>query len=193
MKVYTKTGDDGTTSLIGGQRISKADAQVEAYGQLDELNSAIGYFNALYGQGLSEEYRNIILQIQRDLFKVGTLMSFDFRTGAPFTYTFIEDADVDRLEREIDAMQAGMPAWRGFILPGGSASAAYVHLLRSICRRCERCLMPLCDHVTHTQSGKATYGTAFDLALRYINRLSDFFFVLARFLNKSQGTEEVLV
>lgn len=94
MKVYTKTGDDGTTSLIGGQRVSKADAQVEAYGQLDELNSAIGCFYSFYGtQVLSEEYRALILQIQRDLFKIGSLLSFDFRTNKPFTYSFIEGKD----------------------------------------------------------------------------------------------------
>lgn len=193
MKVYTKTGDDGTTSLIGGQRVSKADAQVEAYGQLDELNSAIGYFYSLYGNALSEEYRALLLQIQRDLFKIGTLLSFDFRSSKPFTYSFIEEKDVDRLEREIDAMQSVLPALRGFVLPGGCASAAYVHQLRCICRRCERRVMALYERWAAEVTRGVSYASGFVLALRYINRLSDFFFVMARFLNKEQGTEETLV
>ncbi|MDE6440112.1 MAG: cob(I)yrinic acid a,c-diamide adenosyltransferase, partial [Bacteroidales bacterium] len=184
MKVYTKTGDDGTTSLIGGQRVSKADAQVEAYGQLDELNSAIGYFYSLYGNALSEEYRALLLQIQRDLFKIGTLLSFDFRSSKPFTYSFIEEKDVDRLEREIDAMQSVLPALRGFVLPGGCASAAYVHQLRCICRRCERRVMALYERWAAEVTRGVSYASGFVLALRYINRLSDFFFVMARFLNK---------
>ncbi|MDE6307694.1 MAG: cob(I)yrinic acid a,c-diamide adenosyltransferase [Bacteroidales bacterium] len=193
MKVYTKTGDDGTTSLIGGQRVSKADAQVEAYGQLDELNSAIGYFYSLYGNALSEEYRALLLQVQRDLFKIGTLLSFDFRSSKPFTYSFIEEKDVDRLEREIDAMQTVLPALRGFVLPGGCASAAYVHQLRCICRRCERRVMALYERWAAEVTRGVSYASGFVLALRYINRLSDFFFVMARFLNKEQGTEETLV
>ena len=193
MKVYTKTGDDGTTSLIGGQRVSKADAQVEAYGQLDELNSAIGYFYSCYGNELSEEYRTLLLNIQRDLFKIGTLLSFDFRSAQPFTYSFIEGKDIDKLEREIDAMQTVLPALRGFILPGGCASAAYVHQLRCICRRCERHVMALYERWAAEVTRGVSYASGFVLALRYINRLSDFFFVMARFLNKEQGTEETLV
>ena len=192
MKVYTKTGDDGTTSLIGGQRVSKADAQVEAYGQLDELNSAIGCFYSFYGnQVLSEEYRALILQIQRDLFKIGSLLSFDFRTNKPFTYSFIEGKDVEKLEREIDAMQAALAPLRGFILPGGCAAAAYAHLLR--CRRCERRVMALYERWAAEVTRGVNYASCFVLALRYINRLSDFFFVMARFLNREQGTEETLV
>lgn len=193
MKVYTKTGDDGTTSLIGGLRVSKADAQVEAYGQLDELNSAIGYFYSLYGNALSEEYRALLLQIQRDLFKIGTLLSFDFRSAKPFTYSFIEEKDVDKLEQEIDAMQTALPALRGFVLPGGCAQAAYVHQLRCICRRCERRVMALYERWAAEVTRGVNYASGFVLALRYINRLSDFFFVMARFLNKEQGTEETLV
>ncbi len=194
MKVYTKTGDDGTTSLIGGQRVSKADAQVEAYGQLDELNSAIGCFYSFYGtQVLSEEYRALILQIQRDLFKIGSLLSFDFRTNKPFTYSFIEGKDVEKLEREIDAMQAALAPLRGFILPGGCAAAAYAHLLRCICRRCERRVMALYERWAAEVTRGVNYASCFVLALRYINRLSDFFFVMARFLNREQGTEETLV
>ncbi|MDE7091647.1 MAG: cob(I)yrinic acid a,c-diamide adenosyltransferase [Bacteroidales bacterium] len=193
MKVYTKTGDDGTTSLIGGQRVSKADAQVEAYGQLDELNSAIGYFYSLYGNALSEEYRALLLQIQRDLFKIGTLLSFDFHSSKPFTYSFIEEKDIDRLEQEIDAMQTVLPALRGFVLPGGCAAAAYVHQLRCVCRRCERRVMALYERWAAEVTRGVSYASGFVLALRYINRLSDFFFVMARFLNKEQGTEETLV
>ncbi len=193
MKVYTKTGDDGTTSLIGGLRVSKADAQVEAYGQLDELNSAIGYFYSLYGNALSEEYRALLLQIQRDLFKIGTLLSFDFRSAKPFTYSFIEEKDVDKLEQEIDAMQTVLPALRGFVLPGGCAQAAYVHQLRCVCRRCERRVMALYERWAAEVTRGVSYASGFVLALRYINRLSDFFFVMARFPNKEQGTEETLV
>lgn len=189
MKIYTKTGDDGTTSLIGGKRVSKAEKQVEAYGQLDELNSSIGYFYALYGHDvLSEEYKKLCLQIQRDLFKIGTLLSYDFKSKQPFTYGFIEAKDVEKLEKEIDTIQAALPPLRGFILPGGCAAAACVHQLRCVCRRVER-------HVTafYMELKPKADAESFVLALRYINRLSDFFFVMARYLNKAQGTEEKMV
>lgn len=176
MKIYTKTGDGGTTSLMGGRRVSKADAQVEAYGTLDELNSWLG----LVACDLKEEDETLyqsILQIQSVLFKIGGFYSFDFASGKPFRYPFVEDTDIAALESLIDRIDAELPPLDNFILPGGTPAACHAHIARTVCRRGERALVGLADRVD-------VEATRAHTAQRYINRLSDFLFVLARYKNE---------
>lgn len=185
----------GSTSLIGGKRVSKADIQVDTYGNMDELNSQMGYFLSLYGNILSKEYRAHLLQIQRNLFKIGGLLSFDFSQKQVFSHGFIDKKDIEILEKEIDAMQEKLLPIRGFILPGGCASAAFSHQLRCVCRRVERKMVALFERECPQEEKTCADANMafFALGVCYINRLSDFFYVLARFLNKDQGQEEPLV
>ncbi len=173
MKIYTKTGDGGTTSLIGGRRVSKADAQVEAYGTLDELNSWMGQVACDIKE--DESLYNTILQIQSVLFKIGGFYSFDFASEKPFEYPFVEDIDIEILEKWIDKLDAALPPLDNFILPGGTPASCHAHIARTVCRRGERALIGLAESVDATRARTAQ---------RYINRLSDFLFVLARYQNE---------
>ncbi|MDE7338677.1 MAG: cob(I)yrinic acid a,c-diamide adenosyltransferase [Bacteroidales bacterium] len=175
MKIYTKTGDGGTTSLIGGRRVSKADVQVEAYGTLDELNSWLG----LVACDLIEDapLHKFLLQMQGVLLKIGGFYSFDFASGKSFDYPFVEDADIEELERWIDELDATLPPLDHFILPGGTPASCHAHIARTVCRRAERALVGLVERMN-------VEATRACMAQRYINRLSDFLFVLARYQNE---------
>ena len=216
MKIYTKGGDKGTTSLIGGKRVGKSDPQVEVYGQIDELNAWIGLLAAEAGlMGASTDrgantpreegkkdgnaYENrdsrplafagvcgFLTDIQQDLFKIGGFYSFDFSEGKPYPYHFMEEASVERLEKEIDRMQAGLPELKAFILPGGCPLAARTHVARTVCRRVERCM----DGFGGIPEAAQVQGS---LAKAYINRLSDYLFVLARFFQHQSGLADVLL
>ena len=174
--IYTRTGDDGTTGLVDGSRVSKADARMQAIGDVDEANSALGIATvALAGHPIAAELQ----RIQNDLFDLGA----DLATpGADFTPSEmvlrIVPAQVERLERAIDAMNETLSPLRSFILPGGSAGAAALHLARAIARRAERSAVAVTDPVNPA-------------ALAYINRLSDFLFVAARHVNQN-GAGDVL-
>lgn len=183
MKIYTKGGDKGTTSLIGGKRVGKSDPQVEVYGQIDELNAWIGLLAAESG---FPDVCRFLTDIQRDLFKIGGFYSFDFSEGQPYPYPFVEAASVERLEKEIDRMQAGLPELKAFILPGGCPLAARTHVARTVCRRVERCMdgFACIPEAAHFQGS---------LAKAYINRLSDYLFVLARFFQHQSGHVDVLL
>jgi len=170
-KIYTRTGDDGTTGLGDGTRVGKDDLRVETMGAVDELNSAIGRVLAHEVPG---EVRECLDRVQHDLFDLGAELCLP-------GVTKIEEAHIGRLERELDAFNAGLPPLKEFILPGGSIAAADAHLARTVCRRAERTLVAL---------DKAQPGP--DGGRRYVNRLSDLLFVIARVLNRAAGRPDVL-
>jgi cob(I)alamin adenosyltransferase len=180
-KIYTKTGDDGTTGLASGPRRLKSDLRVEAYGVVDEANSAIGIARLhTAGEAVVDA---MLARIQNDLFDLGADLSTP-ETGQDLGYEplRIVDAQVKRLELEIDQLNGELDPLKSFILPGGSAAAAHLHLARTIARRAERLMVDL------TRKPDETVSAA---ALKYVNRLSDFLFVAARFLN-DKGRADVL-
>lgn len=170
-KIYTRTGDDGTTGLGDGSRTQKDSLRVEAYGTVDELNSAIGVLIATLDD---ESLSSILLDIQHDLFDLGGELCI------PGT-SIIGDAQIDRLENELDKLNADLPPLKDFILPGGSLPAAQAHLARTIGRRAERRVISL-----------ARQEAVNEAAIRYLNRLSDLLFVLARITARASGVGEIL-
>ncbi|HVT31306.1 MAG TPA: cob(I)yrinic acid a,c-diamide adenosyltransferase [Rhodanobacteraceae bacterium] len=170
-KIYTRTGDDGTTGLGDGTRVAKDSLRVDAYGTVDELNSAIGIVLA---QQLPERIREVLTQAQHDLFDLGGELCIP-------GMAMVDDADVGRLETMLDAFNETLPPLKDFILPGGGGAAAHCHLARTICRRAERVVVALSRH-------EPVRGEA----VRYLNRLSDLLFVLARALARESGHGEVL-
>lgn len=170
--IYTRTGDDGTTSLVGGRRVSKTDLRLEAYGTVDELNAQLGMLSALLPS--EDEGKALLRFIQHRLFAVGAYLATDLScTSLPAAGQVGADA-VSRLETAIDRMDASLPRLEAFVLPGGSLAAAVCHVCRTVCRRAERRMLALeeagvCPVDTHVK--------------QFINRLSDFLFVLSRRLN----------
>ena len=180
-KIYTRTGDDGTTALGSGRRVSKADLRVEAYGTLDETNAAIGLarLNTREQDGPLDA---MLSRIQNDLFDLGADVCFPDESKDARGRLTVSAAQVDRLEAEIDALNQDLQPLRSFVLPGGTPAASYLHLARTISRRAERLMVAL------AQRPDEAVG---DAALRYINRLSDFLFVASRYANE-QGKADVL-
>lgn len=180
-KIYTKTGDDGTTALGSGQRVPKTASRIEAYGTVDETNAAIGMARLM----LPEDRRDVaamLARIQNDLFDLGAdLCVPDSGEPLPYTPLRIKDAQAERLEREIDAMNGEMAPLASFVLPGGSKAGAALHLARTICRRAERRIVQL----------KLEGEPVSDAACRYINRLSDHLFVASRYVN-GKGKDDLL-
>lgn len=175
MKVYTKTGDTGTTSLVGGKRVPKDCARLESYGTIDELNAQVGLLLTYVSEPMDRE---TLIGIQNNLFVIGAQLA----TEAPqVPSVIITSVDVTKLEQSIDAASEGLPKWRGFTLPGGCRPAALAHVCRTICRRAERRILTL----------NSSEEVAPEL-LAYVNRLSDYFYILALRLNFLQGTEEIL-
>ncbi len=170
-KIYTRTGDDGTTGLGDGTRVDKDDARVDAYGTVDELNSVIGMVLA---QDLPAPVREPLTRIQHDLFDVGGELCIPGRN-------VIDDDRVRRLETVLEALNKNLPALKEFILPGGCPAAAVCHVARTVCRRTERRVISLSKL---QQVNAAT--------MKYLNRLSDLLFVMARFLNAQAGQPDVL-
>jgi cob(I)alamin adenosyltransferase len=170
-KIYTRTGDDGSTGLGDGTRVSKDSARVAAYGTVDEANSAIGMVLATE---LPEDVRAVLVSVQHQLFDLGGELCIPGHSA-------ILDADIDRLEQQLDRFNADLPALKDFILPGGGLAAAHCHVARTICRRAEREVVTLSHHDAVRPE-----------AIRYLNRLSDLLFVLARVLARASGHGEVL-
>jgi len=168
VKIYTKTGDDGTTGLFGGARVKKASARVEAYGTVDELNAALGVARAT---GLHELTEVTLARTQVDLFTLGAELACVPGKEAKLAMPLVADEDIARLEHDIDATELTLMPLQTFILPGGSAQAAAIHLARTVCRRAERAVLALDD---------APVRPALVI---YLNRLSDLLFVLARHAN----------
>lgn len=186
--IYTKTGDSGSTSLVGGARVSKDDVRVEAYGTVDELNAHIGLL-AAYLKGVLDADSDDLRIIQHKLFCVQTLLATE---DAVLRETFPQVAaeDVSWLERHIDCINGTLPPLKSFVLPGGSVSAAQCHVARCVCRRAERRIVTLYnqDSLLKTTSG-IREGSCESMIVQYMNRLSDYLFVLSRKLALAQGEE----
>jgi cob(I)alamin adenosyltransferase len=176
MKIYTKTGDSGDTSLFGGQRVPKDALRIEAYGTVDELNSVLGIALA---DAPDEEIRSVILQIQHQLFALGADLATP-RSVTRKTIRRIEPRDCLRLEKEIDRIDSLLKPLHSFILPGGSHLAARLHFARTVCRRAERVVVRL------SRNEDIGEGTTM-----YLNRLSDLLFVLARYANQRADIPEI--
>ncbi|HFD78911.1 MAG TPA: cob(I)yrinic acid a,c-diamide adenosyltransferase [Gammaproteobacteria bacterium] len=170
-KIYTRTGDTGVTGLGDGQRIAKNDARVEAIGTVDELNSLLG---VLLCKSPEEPQRTLLIRIQHRLFDLGGELSIP-------GHELLSAADSEELERHLDELNAELPMLKEFILPGGSEAAAFCHLARAVCRRAERRLVDLAEQQDINPA-----------ALKYLNRLSDLLFVLARSLNRAEQHPETL-
>lgn len=181
MKIYTKTGDKGETSLWGGRRVSKSNARIEAYGTIDELNAQIGMLIAeLLRAKLSVS--SLLGKIQNDLFSIGSMLAADpLSTKSTVQIAFDQDAISD-LEVEMDRLDEALPPLQNFILPSGSAAIASAHICRTICRRAERRVVAL-------EEGKRE---ELDLIVRYLNRLSDYFFVCSRSIAQESKIKEVI-
>ncbi len=180
-RIYTRTGDDGSTALGTGERRPKYDLRIAAYGTVDEVNAVIGLAR-LHVAG-NPELEPMLARIQNDLFDVGAdLCMPDKGKGPGGARLDVTDAQVEWLERQIDRLNEELSPLRSFILPGGSAAAAYLHLARTVCRRAERLIVELKDRPHENVTAAA---------VKYVNRLSDFFFVAARFAN-DKGTADVL-
>lgn len=176
MKIYTKTGDSGETSLFDNSRVSKADARVDAYGEVDELNACLG---AARAAGLDPELSSAVDVIQRELFAVGARLADPAsRIAARVTKAAVDDTDVHRLEQLIDRLDTELTPLRRFILPGGSPAGAWLHLARTVCRRAERRVVALGSEAVDP------------ILVVYLNRLSDLLFVMARAANQRAGVSE---
>jgi cob(I)alamin adenosyltransferase len=176
MKIYTRTGDAGETSLFGGTRVPKHDPRVDAYGDIDETNAWLGLARA---SGVDPRLGDEIVKIQRDLFAVGAQIADPAdKIAARVTKAIVGDADVDRLEQLIDRLEGELPPLRRFILAGGTQAGAALHVARTVCRRAERRIVGLTPPVDA-------------VLIRYVNRLSDLLFVMARVENHRGGIPEV--
>jgi len=174
-KIYTKGGDKGETSLLGGTRVLKSHERVEAYGNLDELNSFIGLIR---DQEISPHYHKILIRIQEKLFVAEALVARDPEVETKELPSLAEE-DITILEQEIDAMNEALPPLNNFILPGGHTLVSYCHIARTVCRRAERSLIRL-----------NSTNPVDDIIIRFLNRLSDYLFVLARKTGKDLGAIE---
>lgn len=183
MKIYTKTGDKGTTALFGGTRVPKHHIRIESYGTVDELNSHIGLVR---DQKMNNHYKDVLIRIQENLFTVGAILATDpekavLKSGkARLNIPKITTNDIDILEHEIDAMNEALPPMTNFVLPGGHQTVSFCHIARCVCRRAERLATALYDMEPFQAE-----------TLTYLNRLSDYLFVLARKLSHDLQAEEV--
>jgi cob(I)alamin adenosyltransferase len=177
-KIYTKTGDKGTTSLIGGTKVSKSHRRIEAYGTIDELNSFVGlcadYLKA-------DNIANVLIEIQDRLFTIGSALACDPDKETKLKIPDLHEADIELLEKEIDKMNEVLPEMKSFILPTGHVTASTLHVARCVCRRAERCIVRMQKKEMEVPS----------LIIIYLNRLSDYLFVLARYAAHQLGAEEI--
>ena len=183
MKLYTKTGDTGTTALFGGTRVSKHHIRIESYGTVDELNSHIGLIR---DQEINSHYKDVLIEVQDRLFTVGAILATPpeketLKNGEKRLQNLgILESDIEYLEKEIDAMEANLPPMTHFVLPGGHTTVSYCHIARCVCRRAERLAVHLND-IEPTN----------ELVIKYLNRLSDYLFVLARKLSFDLKANEI--
>jgi cob(I)alamin adenosyltransferase len=175
MKIYTKTGDTGSTSLFGGKRVSKADVRIDTYGTVDELNAWIGL---LRDQEVNKTRNNILVEIQDRLFTIGSILATE-PGNTKVKVPALTPEDIQLLEKEIDAMDAQLPPMRSFVLPGGHPSVSFCHVTRTVCRRAERLVIAL-DAVEKVEP----------IIIQYLNRLSDYFFMLSRKMTAELNAEE---
>ena len=176
MKIYTKTGDKGQTGLFGGKRVAKSHPRIEAYGTVDELNSYIGLIRF---KDIQSHYQDVLGKAQNTLFDLGSILASDPDKNNLRIPT-ISESDIQLLEKEIDQMNEELPELRAFILPGGNDEVSFCHIARCVCRRAERLVVALSD-IEQVE----------ELTIRYLNRLSDYLFVLARKIGQDFGVQEV--
>jgi cob(I)alamin adenosyltransferase len=176
MKIYTKTGDKGQTSLLGGTRISKSHPRIEAYGTIDELNSYIGLVR---DQEVNENRRDLLKEIQDRLFTIGSHLAADPDRNTKKVPDLLP-TDIELLEHEMDKMDSELPELRFFVLPGGHQSVSFCHLARTVCRRAERLVIAFSEEVLVEE-----------MIIKYLNRLSDYLFVLSRKMAHELGAEEI--
>jgi cob(I)alamin adenosyltransferase len=176
MKIYTKTGDNGQTSLVGGTRVSKTELRIEAYGTVDELNSYVGL---LRDQEVNNNRKDILKEIQDRLFTIGSILASEPEQTKK-RIPDLHESDIELLEKEMDRMDESLEPMRFFILPGGHQSVSFGHLARTVCRRTERIVLRL-----------AQDSEVNELVVKYLNRLSDYLFVLCRMMIKDLNIEEI--
>lgn len=179
MKIYTKTGDAGKTSLIGGTKVLKSDLRIEAYGTVDELNSYIGLVSDFSNDDHAKE---ILKEIQDRLFTIGSELACDPDKKTKMALPDLHESDVQLLEKEIDKMDEELPVMKNFILPGGLSAVSFIHIARCVCRRAERCCVRLKED-DETEDG---------LIIKYLNRLSDYLFTLARYTSLKNNAPEII-
>ena len=177
-KIYTKTGDLGKTSLIGGTKVPKSHLRIESYGTVDELNSYIGLVNDLINDSDS---KIILKEIQDRLFTVGSSLACDPDKEPLMKIPDLKEEDIELLEKEIDKMNEALPAMKSFILPGGHPAVSTIHIARCVCRRAERLCVNMQEHEVFVEP----------LVIKYINRLSDYLFVLSRYIGLLLNVEEI--
>jgi len=177
-KIYTKTGDKGTTSLIGGTKVPKSHLRIEAYGTVDELNSYIGLCKDLLS---GEQGRKILQEVQDRLFTIGSSLACDPEKEPKMKIPDLKEEDVVLLEKEIDKMNEVLPEMKNFILPGGHPVLSHLHIARCICRRAERCCVRLEMDMEEIES----------IIIKYLNRLSDYLFMLSRFTGQQLKVSEI--
>ncbi len=178
MKIYTKTGDKGKTSLIGGTKVYKSDLRIEAYGTVDELNSFIGL---CLDHLKTHNIKSILAEVQDRLFTIGSALACDPEKETKLKIPDLHESDVELLEKEIDNMNEILPVMKSFILPGGHVSVSTLHVTRCVCRRAERCCVRMQKKELEIES----------LIIKYLNRLSDYLFVLARFTASQLNVVEI--
>jgi cob(I)alamin adenosyltransferase len=178
IRIYTKTGDDGTTGLIGGTRVKKYDSRLEAYGTIDELNSCIGVVRSFE---IDPHAQSVLTTIQEILFVIGAHLASDASAGMIKEQLPCKDEDIEMLEKEMDQMFTVLPRLNSFILPSGSPEGAYCHVARTVCRRAERRIVELAESVEINNN-----------LIKFINRLSDYLFVLSRKLSIDRNIPETL-
>ena len=176
MKIYTKTGDKGQTSLIGGTRVPKHHIRIESYGTVDELNSWIGLIR---DQAIDDRSKEILVEIQDRLFTIGSSLASD-PEKSKMKIPDLKEEDITLLEKEIDAMNEVLPEMRSFVLPGGHTTVSYCHIARCVCRRAERLTI-------HLSENSFVAG----LVIKYLNRLSDYLFVLSRKFTRDLSAQEI--
>ena len=176
--VYTRRGDKGMTDLVGGIRISKTDSRLEAYGTVDELSSHIGLLVTMLADGAD---RTLLIRIQNNLFNIGTHLATDQSQTPLYASARLPEGETAMLEQAIDQTLALLPQAQGFVLPGGTQAAAQCHVCRTVCRRAERRILHLAEH--------AVVG---DDIIQYVNRLSDYLFILAKKINFNMGHDEIM-
>jgi cob(I)alamin adenosyltransferase len=176
-KIYTKTGDDGTTGLVGGNRVRKSDLRLDAYGSVDELNAHIGYLRSLISDAAVNE---LLLEVQNKLFVIGSKLASDEKGKAITESLECGGSGIERLERAIDEYESQLQPLSNFILPAGSPEVSYCHIARTVCRRAERRVVQLAENTPVEE-----------MIVQYLNRLSDYLFVLSRKVAKDQGVEEI--
>jgi cob(I)alamin adenosyltransferase len=177
-KIYTKTGDLGKTSLIGGTKVAKSNIRIEAYGTVDELNSFVGLTSDQFDDAHT---RTVLREIQDRLFTIGSSLACDPEKETQLKIPDLKEDDINMLEREIDKMDSELAPMKSFILPGGHVAISTAHVTRCVCRRAERICVNMQEHELFVEP----------LVIKYLNRLSDYLFVLARYIGLKLGVEDI--